>query len=79
MELLSPEEENWVFLETDNEKLVPSVSSILNSNNTEEVKVRMFTTDKNRAFDNEAISSFRKALEIDPEFALAQWKMGAFS
>ncbi|WP_238719108.1 LysM peptidoglycan-binding domain-containing protein [Pelagihabitans pacificus] len=56
VELLSPEQENWVFLETDNEKLVPSVSSILNSSNTEEVKVRMFTTNRNRAFDNEAIS-----------------------
>ncbi len=54
--LLSTEKENWVFVETDNAKLVPSVSSILNSNNTKEVKVRMFTTNKNKAFDNEAIS-----------------------
>ncbi len=54
--LLSKEKENWVFVETDNEKLVPSVSSILNSNNTKDVKVRMFTTNKNKAFDNEAIS-----------------------
>ncbi len=53
--LLSKEKENWVFVETDNAKLVPSVSSILNSNNTKDVKVRMFTTNKNRAFDNEAI------------------------
>lgn len=55
-ELLSTEQENWVFLETDNEKLVPSVSSILNSNNTKETMVRMFTTDRNKAFDNGAIS-----------------------
>ena len=55
-ESLSPEQENWVFLETDNEKLVPSVSSILNSNNTEETIVRMFTTNRNKAFDNDAIS-----------------------
>lgn len=55
-ELLSTEQENWVFLETDNEKLVPSVSSILNSNNTEEITVRMFTTNRNKAFDNDAIS-----------------------
>ncbi len=54
--LLSKEKENWIFLETDNAKLVPSVSSILNSNNTKEVKVRMFTTNKNRAFENDAIS-----------------------
>jgi len=55
-ELLSTEQENWVFVETDNEKLVPSVSSILNSNNTEEIVVRMFTTDRNKAFDSDAIS-----------------------
>ncbi|WP_236262898.1 amino acid ABC transporter substrate-binding protein [Aggregatimonas sangjinii] len=55
-ELLSTEQENWVFLETDNEKLVPSVSSILNSNNTEEIMVRMFTTNRNKAFDSDAIS-----------------------
>ncbi len=54
--LLALDKENWVFLETDNEKLVPSVSSILNSKNTKEVMVRMFTTNKNKAFDNDAIS-----------------------
>ncbi|MBU3026924.1 LysM peptidoglycan-binding domain-containing protein [Zobellia galactanivorans] len=55
--LLSDKTENWVFVETDNFKLVSSVTSILNSLNTEEVKVRMFTTDKNSAFDNEVISN----------------------
>jgi hypothetical protein len=54
--LLSMENENWVFLETDNFKLVSSVSSILNSSNTEETPVRMFTTNKNKAFENEVIS-----------------------
>ncbi len=55
-ELLATEQENWVFLETDNERLVPSVSSILNSNNTKETIVRMFTTNRNKAFDNDAVS-----------------------
>ncbi|MBU2946908.1 LysM peptidoglycan-binding domain-containing protein [Zobellia uliginosa] len=56
-ELLSLETDNWVFVETDNFKLVSSVSSILNSMNTKEVKVRMFTTNKNNAFDNDVISN----------------------
>lgn len=65
--LLSDEMENWVFVETDNFKLVASVSSILNSfQNTlldveqperEKLKLRMFTTNKTSAFENDVISS----------------------
>ena len=55
-ELMTPEKPNWVFLETDNAKLVSSVSSILNSHNTKEVKVRMFTTNRGRAFEDDVIS-----------------------
>lgn len=63
--LLSPEKENWVVLETDNFKLVSSVSSILNSlhnaplepTDTEKVILRMFTTNKSNAFENDVISS----------------------
>lgn len=65
--LLSEEVDNWVFVETDNFKLVSSVTSILNSfqnalldpTDTEGVKVklRMFTTNKNKAFDNDVISN----------------------
>ncbi|SDE50055.1 amino acid/amide ABC transporter substrate-binding protein, HAAT family [Pricia antarctica] len=65
--LLSDELENWVFVETDNFKLVASVSSILNSfQNTlldieqperEKLKLRMFTTNKTSAFENDVISS----------------------
>ena len=54
--LLSMEKENWVFVETDNFKLVASVTSILNSSNTEETPVRMFTTNKNKAFENDVVS-----------------------
>ncbi|QLG46404.1 LysM peptidoglycan-binding domain-containing protein [Costertonia aggregata] len=54
--LLTKNKENWVFLETDNFKMVSSVISILNSNNTDDTKIRLFTTDKNKAFDNEVIS-----------------------
>lgn len=64
---LSDEVENWVFVETDNFKLVASVSSILNSFNNalldieeperDKVKLRMFTTNKGAAFENDVISS----------------------
>ena len=64
--LLSKTMENWIFVETDDFKLVSSVSSILNSFqnvlldpllDTERISVRMLTTDKNEAFDNDVISS----------------------
>ncbi|RRQ47608.1 LysM peptidoglycan-binding domain-containing protein [Maribacter algicola] len=64
---LSKETENWVFVESDNFKLISSVVSILNSfhnsvldieePNAKKIRVRMFTTDKNNAFDNDVISS----------------------
>lgn len=53
---LSTEKENWAFVESDNFKLISSVTSILNSAKTDSTSVRMFTTNKNRAFDNEVIS-----------------------
>ena len=65
--LLSDEVENWVFVETSNFKLIASVTSILNSLNNalldieqsdrEKVKLRMFTTYKDNAFDNDVVSS----------------------
>ncbi|MBT8298277.1 MAG: LysM peptidoglycan-binding domain-containing protein [Maribacter sp.] len=64
--LLSEEFENWVFVETNNFKLISSVVSILNAFEDAlldpelsevKVQVRMFTTNKNKAFDNEIISS----------------------
>ncbi len=65
--LLSDEAENWVFVETDNFKLVASVSSILNSfqnslldieePDREKLILRMFTTNKTSAFENDVISS----------------------
>ncbi|MBT8290750.1 MAG: LysM peptidoglycan-binding domain-containing protein [Muriicola sp.] len=54
--LLSIDNENWVILETENFKLVSSVSSILNSTISDTTQVRMFTTNKNRAFENDVIS-----------------------
>nr|WP_299341938.1 LysM peptidoglycan-binding domain-containing protein [Allomuricauda sp.] len=53
---LSENKENWVFLETAQVNMVSSVSSILNSANTEEIPVRMFTTSFNSAFEDDAIS-----------------------
>ncbi|MGB6152537.1 MAG: LysM peptidoglycan-binding domain-containing protein [Pricia sp.] len=64
---LSDEVENWVFVETDNFKLVASVSSILNSfqnalldieePDRDKLQMRMFTTNKSPAFENDVISS----------------------
>ena len=48
---------NWVFLETANFKVVSSVVSILNSKRTKDLKIKLFTTDKNSAFENEVINS----------------------
>ncbi len=63
--LLSEEEENWVFVESGNYKLISSVTSILNSFQNalldpeiskEKLQLRMFTTNKNNAFDSDVIS-----------------------
>ena len=60
--MLSEQEENWVFVETDQPNLAASVSSILNASNMEDdelgikVTVRMFTTNYNTAFEAEAVS-----------------------
>jgi len=61
---LSEDRENWVFLETDQPNMVASVTSILNSANAtvvgkeeaKEIKVRMFTTSFNGAFEDDAVS-----------------------
>ena len=64
--LLSEDKENWVFVESDNFKLISSVVSILNAFNNalldidtsrEKIKLRMFTTDHNSEFENDVISS----------------------
>lgn len=73
--LLHAEQENWIFLESQNFKLIASVVSILNAyNNTiknpvdedgepipnaKKLKLRLFTTDRNSAFENDVISSTR--------------------
>lgn len=54
--LLSMETENWVFLETDQANVVYHVGSLLNSLISKEVGIRLFTTDKNKAFDSEVVS-----------------------
>ena len=64
--MLSEEEENWVFVETEEPNLVASVTSILNASNAEiideetgekkEIVVKMFSTNYNGAFENESIS-----------------------
>ena len=54
--LMSTQTENWVFLETDQANVVYHVGSLLNSLISKEIGIRLFTTDKNKAFDNEAVS-----------------------
>lgn len=54
---LSEEKENWIFLETNNFKVVSSVSSILNSSKSDSTMVRMFTTNRNSAFEHDVISN----------------------
>lgn len=54
--LLVRGKDNCVFLETANANMVSSIISILNSNNTEKTPIRLFTTNKSDAFDNDIIS-----------------------
>lgn len=54
---LSPETENWVFLETQQPSTVASVTSILNSSSTQEAPIRLFTTSYNSAFETDALSN----------------------
>ena len=58
--MLSEQEINWVFVETDKPNLAASISSILNAANAEtetgEVVVKMFTTNYNTAFQGSSIS-----------------------
>lgn len=57
LNLLSREKENWVFLETHQPGMVASVTSILNSANSEKTPIRLFTTSHNSAFNTESLSS----------------------
>ena len=50
------DEENWVVLESDNEKFVDNVVSLLNGI-PEECPIRLFTLERNNAFDFSAISN----------------------
>ncbi len=64
--MLSEQEENWVFVETDQANLAASVTSILNASNaevideesgeTKTIVVKMFTTNYNNAFEGESVS-----------------------
>ena len=64
--MLSEQEENWVFVETDQPNLAASVTSILNASNAEildeefgknkKIVVKMFTTNYHNAFEAESVS-----------------------
>lgn len=49
--------QNWVFLESDNANTIYHVSSVLNSTIADSVKIKMFTTNRNKAFENDVISN----------------------
>ncbi|AIY13578.1 LysM peptidoglycan-binding domain-containing protein [Cellulophaga baltica] len=54
--LLSSSQENWVFLETDQLNTINSVISVLNASITDKRKIRVFTTNKGKAFDSDKIN-----------------------
>lgn len=54
--ILAQDTENWVFLETNQANVVYHVGSLLNSLISKEISIRLFTTDKNKAFDSEVVS-----------------------
>lgn len=54
---LSLEEDNWVFVESDNYKLISSVTSILSASITDSTKLQLFTTHKGRSFEKEGVSN----------------------
>lgn len=58
--LLSNTQENWVLLESTNATFVSSAVGILNSLNTSK-KLRLFTLDKNDAFDFREVSNLHLA------------------
>ncbi|OIQ31085.1 MAG: hypothetical protein BM564_00195 [Bacteroidetes bacterium MedPE-SWsnd-G2] len=51
------EGDNLVFLESKNEAFVSNVTSMLNGLITEDIKITLATTDKNRAFEGKNISN----------------------
>ena len=55
--LLSSTQENWVFLEADQFNTINSVVSVLNASATQKIKIRLFTTNKGKAFDDKKINN----------------------
>tara|TARA_R110000868_G_scaffold142103_1_gene359263 strand:- start:20909 stop:23074 length:2166 start_codon:yes stop_codon:yes gene_type:complete len=55
--LLSDTQENWVFLETDQFNTINSVISVLNASTTDKIKIRLFTTNKGKAYDNDKMNN----------------------
>ncbi|WP_240484956.1 LysM peptidoglycan-binding domain-containing protein [Arenibacter latericius] len=54
--LLSETSDNYVFLETEQATVVHHAASLLNSLVSGKKKIKLLTTDKNSAFDNEVVS-----------------------
>ncbi len=56
--LLSNTNQNWVIVEIASESLLANVTSVLNSvNSLEDYTIKLFTTNKTKAFDSESISN----------------------
>jgi len=54
-------QENWVVLESNDPVIVSNVIGILNGLISEEINIRLFTTDKNDSFDYDDISNMHLA------------------
>ncbi|WP_229797179.1 LysM peptidoglycan-binding domain-containing protein [Arenibacter certesii] len=54
--LLSQTSDNYIFLETDQATVVHHAASLLNSLVSNKKNIKLLTTDKNAAFDNEVVS-----------------------
>ncbi|WKB81656.1 LysM peptidoglycan-binding domain-containing protein [Cellulophaga lytica] len=55
--LLSRNVDNFVFVETSNLALSKHATSVVNSLNAKDTKIRMFTTDLNKAFDRDEVDN----------------------
>ncbi len=54
--LLSETEENWVFLEADQFNTINSVVSVLNASITDKIKIKLFTTNKGKAYEDDKLN-----------------------
>ena len=54
--LMGVNKQNWIFLETSNTNIISSVTSLLNSQNNNDRKIRLFSTVSSENYENSNIS-----------------------